>query len=82
MGTLVRHSEIISEAILGPKIPYSAKFSRDKIFADWPLTNFRRNKFHRSRIPVSHTQFRWPLNTLFTHSCSNAMLGCSLCTFG
>ena len=63
-------------------ILYSTKFSRDKIFADRPLTNFCGNKLHGSRIPVSHTQFRRPLNTLFTHSRSNAMLGCSLRAFG
>ena len=63
-------------------LPYSAKFSRDKIFADRPLTNFRGNKFRRSRIPVSHAQFSRPLNKLFTHSRSNAMLGCSLHAFG
>ena len=33
----------------GPNIliPYSAKFSRDKIFADWPFTKFRGNNFRR-----------------------------------
>ena len=41
---------------IGWYIPYSTKFSRDKIFTDRPLTNFRINKFHGSRIPVSHAQ--------------------------
>jgi len=49
-------------------LPYSAKFVRDKIFADQPLTNFRGNKFRGSRIPVSHAQFSQLLNKLFTHS--------------
>ena len=37
-------------------IPYSGKFSRDKIFTDQPLTNFCGNKFRGSRIPVTHAQ--------------------------
>ena len=37
-------------------IPYSAKFSRDKIFADWPFTKFRGNNIRGLRILVSHAQ--------------------------
>ena len=37
-----------------------AKFLREKIFADQPLENFYRNKFHRLRIPISHAHF-WQL---------------------
>ena len=43
--TLVARSYVL----LRQEIPYSAKFSKDKIFADWPLTNFCRNKFRGSR---------------------------------
>ena len=64
------------------QLPYSAKFLRNKIFVDRPLTNFRWNKFRGSKISVSHAQFRCPLNTLFAHSRSNAMLGFSLHAFG
>ena len=41
-------------------IPHSANFSRDKIFADCPLANFRRNEFRGWRIHVSHSNFRQP----------------------
>ena len=37
-------------------LPYSAKFSRDKIFADWPFTKFCGNNFRGLRILVSHAQ--------------------------
>ena len=39
-------------------IPYSAKFSRDKIFADRPFANFRGNKFRGSKIPADHAHLR------------------------
>ena len=47
------------DGLAGSVIPYSAKFSRDKIFADWPFTKFRRNNFRGLWILwilVSHAQ--------------------------
>ena len=40
------------------RLPYSAKFSRDKIFADRPFANFRGNKFRGSNIPADHAHLR------------------------
>ena len=59
-------------------ILYSAKLRGTKIFTDWPLTNFHGNKFHGSRIPVSHAQF-WQLLTLFVLTV--ATMPCSAACF-
>ena len=39
---------------VGESIPYGEKFSRDKIFADWPLAKISRKNFRGSTI-TKHT---------------------------
>ena len=43
------------------QLPYSTKFSSDKIFTDQPLADFRKNKVCWSRSPISHAHFWRPL---------------------
>ena len=45
-------------------ISYSTKFLSNQIYPDWPLANFHRNIFRRSRILVSHAHF-WQLHAQF-----------------
>ena len=39
-------------------LSYSAKFLKDKLFADWLFETLRRNKFCDPRILDSHTHYR------------------------
>ena len=57
-GVVPLLTELISNAGKIDKLPYSAKFSRDKIFADRPFANFRGNKFRGSKIPADDTYLR------------------------
>ena len=63
-GKYVRIIYMHSSILLHCSNTCSTKFLRNRMYPDRPLANFHRNKFHRSRILVSHAHF-WRLHAQF-----------------